>query len=220
MNSSQPRRMSKDYAYFEIKNKILNGDFTPEESLIESKLAEELDISKTPLREALQKLEVEELVVRQANGRLKTPSITVQEAEEIFLVRSYLEGIIAKQATNHATQEDIDSLSGFCDKINQAIEMKNIEEILHYGTKFHEHLYRISGNRTVVKILSQLNDHVTRYRRLVPLNNEEMYIQDTDEHSIILQHIIEGDRLGAESTMRSHILSSMSVAIEAIKNMK
>lgn len=219
MNSIQPRRMSKDYAYNELKNKILKGYILPDQDLVEAKLADELDISKTPLREALQKLEVEELVIRQPNGRLKTASITVQEVEELFVVRSYLEGIIAKKATQQATKEDIEVLSGYCHRINQAMKYNDKEEILYYGKKFHDQLYQMSGNRTAVKILNQLNDHITRYRRLVLLNREEIFNfdQNSEDHSIILGHIIDGNQLEAEKTMRNHIRSSMSTAIESIK---
>ncbi|AMQ04975.1 GntR family transcriptional regulator [Sporosarcina psychrophila] len=223
MGSTQPRRMSKDYAYSELKNKILSGVILPDQDLVEGKLAEELDISKTPLREALQKLEVEELVIRQPNGRLKTASITVQEAEELFLVRSYLEGIIANKATQNATKEDIEILSSYCHRIRQATKYKDGEEVLYYGKKFHDQLYVMSGNRTAVKILSQLNDHTTRYRRLVTMNNDEIISGNTglngstEDHTIILEHITNGDRLKAENAMRIHIKSSMSTAIESIK---
>ncbi|MFC5602481.1 GntR family transcriptional regulator [Sporosarcina koreensis] len=223
MSSLQPRRMSKDYAYYELKNKILNGMIQPDSDLVEGKLAEELDISKTPLREALQKLEVEELVLRQPNGRLKTASITVKEAEELFLVRSYLEGIIANKATKNATAEDIEILSSYCHRIRQATRYKDGEEILYYGKKFHNQLYEMSDNLTVVKILNQLNDHTTRYRRLITMNTGDLLIGnnglngEVEDHTIILQHIINKERLEAENAMRIHIISSMSTAIEAIK---
>ncbi|MFJ7936691.1 GntR family transcriptional regulator [Sporosarcina sp. NPDC096371] len=223
MSSTQPRRMSKDYAYYELKNKILNGVIPPDHDLVEGKLAEELDISKTPLREALQKLEVEELVIRQPNGRLKTASITVQEAEELFLVRSYLEGIIASKATQHATEEDIEILSSYCHRIRQAIKYKDVEEVLYYGEKFHNQLYVMSRNRTAVKILNQLNAHVTRYRRLITMSNDEIIDENTElnggieGHTVILEHIINGEQLKAENAMRIHIKSSMSTAIESIK---
>lgn len=217
MERTQPRRMSKDYAYYELKEKILKGDIQPNQDLVEGRLADKLNISKTPLREALQRLEAEELVIRQPNGRLKTASITVKEAEELFVVRSYLEGIIANQATVEATEEDIDILSGYCQRISQATKYYDEEAILHYGKMFHEQLYQMSRNQTVVKILNQLNDHMTRYRRLVPVNSKELYDQKGDDHSRILQYIIDGDRLKAEETMRNHIISSMDTAIEAIK---
>lgn len=213
LSAMQPRRVSKDYAYNELKNRILSGDIQPEEDLIESRLAEELNISKTPLREALQKLEVEELVIRQPNGRLKTASITVKEVEELFLIRSYLEGIIVKQATDLATNEEIEELSNCCYKIAQATKYKESEEILRYGKQFHTMLYDISGNRTAVKILTQLNDHLARYRRLVPDNKDS----DSNDHAVILEHIKNGEGTEAEETMRNHVISSMGTAIAAIK---
>ncbi len=217
MDRVQPRRFSRDYAYYEIKNKILNGELRPDQNVVEDRLAKELEISKTPLREALQRLEVEELVSRQANGRLKVASITVKEVEELFLVRSYLEGIISKQATENATTENIEELSSYCEKIKRAIDEKDSDEVLYYGDKFHNLLYEISENKTAIKLLNMLNDHITRYRRLIPKINESKFEQDYEEHSLILSYIIDGDKLKAESAMQDHILSTMNIAIKSIE---
>lgn len=217
MMNLQPRKMSKDYAYYELKKKILEGDIKPNQDLVEGRIADELSISKTPLREALQRLEAEELVIRQPNGRLKTASITVKEAEELFIARSYLEGIIAHQAAVQATAEDIDLLTSDCEKISQAIRYYDEEAILYYGKIFHERLYKISDNRTVVKILQQLNDHVTRYRRLIPIHKKDVYQKGNEDHAKILQFIEERNGVKAEETMRNHILGSMDTAINVIK---
>src|SRR3954454_16673108 len=94
------RRLStKDIVYFEIKKRIIESVLKPNQPINEENLASELQISRTPIREALQRLEIEELIIRQSNGRLRVAPISVQEAEEIFHIRSLLEGLVTRDAT-------------------------------------------------------------------------------------------------------------------------
>jgi len=209
---------TRDFAYNEIKKKIITGEWAPDEPIVEERVASKLKISRTPLREALQRLEIEELVTRQMNGRLKVASISIQEVKEIFTVRSKLEGIIAIQATEHATERDILHLSTLTTMIKETFKQDHIEDILYYGGKFHSYLYDLSENKTVVKILNQLNDHIHRYRRLIPLRNIDRLEKSVKEHERILNCIAQKDKDGAALAMEAHIQNSLEAAINSIKN--
>lgn len=211
------RVSAQDFAYFEIKKRILKGVYGPGESIVEEQLSTDLDISRTPLRGALQKLEFENLVVRKSNGRLHVAKMSIQELEEIFEVRSKLEEIAVVQATKNATEEDIRILSNIVHMIKQTYGDGVIDDILHYGAQFHNYIYELSGNQTVYNILTQLNDHIHRYRRLVPEENVDRVIEAGEEHDIILQYIIKRDTQGAKEAMRDHIQKSVEAAIVAIK---
>lgn len=210
------RRVSKDFAYSEIKRKIIIGELEPDQNVVEENLAGELEISRTPLREALQRLEMEGLIVRQSNGRLKVAAITRTEVEEVFVVRSMLEGIIARQAAENRSEKDVQFLTNTVEMIRKASEQQDEEDIIYYGGEFHSLLYEISGNKTAIKILSMLNDHIDRYRRLIPKNSKGRNGKATEEHARILQCIASKDADGAESAMREHILNSMSAAVERL----
>lgn len=212
------RRLStKDYAFYEIKQKIISGELEPDQTVIEDNLAQDLEISRTPLREALQRLEIEELVIRQPNGRLKVAPISAHEVEEIFIVRSLLEGIAAKQATTKATPKDIQNLAKLTREIVEAAAEERMEDVVFYGSQFHSYLYEICGNRTVSKILNQLNDHISRYRRIGPLRNAGRGLAAADEHQRIFNHIAAKDADGAELEMRAHIQNSLASAAESIE---
>jgi len=212
------RRLStKDYAYSEIKLRIVSGELEPDQQVIEESLASDLEISRTPLREALQRLEIEELLIRLPNGRLKVAPISVQEVEEIFVVRSQLEGIIARQATLNANPNDIQHLAQLTREIVRAAEDSRREDVVYYGSQFHSCLYDISRNRTVFKMLNQLNDHISRYRRLGPIRSASRSIKAAKEHQSIFDHIAAGDAEGAEREMRLHIQNSLSTAVESIE---
>mgnify|MGYP000869254504 FL=1 len=212
------RRLStKDYAYYEIKQRIISGDLEPDQPVNEESLAQELEISRTPLREALQRLEIEELLIRLPNGRLRVAPISVKEVEEIFEIRSYLEGIVAKQATMNASEDDIQNLAQLTREIVLAAEESRREDVVYFGNRFHNYLYEISGNQTACKILSQLNDHISRYRRLGPIRDAGRSRKAAEEHQAIFDRIAARDPEGAEKAMYTHIRNSLSTAVKSIE---
>lgn len=208
------RVSAKDFAYYEVKNKIINCKFSPGQPIVEDELSKELEISRTPLREALQRLELEELVVRQPNGRLKVAPVSVKEVKELFMVRSMLEGIVVKEAIDNIKDQDIRYLSYLVRMVKETSEEGNHQDVSNFGTQFHTYLYNLSQNDTVLKILFQLNDHITRYRRLAHFIDMK---KTSDEHEVILDYIIKKDKENAEQTMKDHVLSSMNQAVIAVK---
>ncbi len=207
------RVSAKDFAYTEVKQRIINCNFKPGQQIVEEELSNELEISRTPLREALQRLELEELVVRQPNGRLKVAPVSVKEVKELFLVRSMLEGIVVSEAADNITDQDIKNLSYLVRMVKETSVEGNHEDVSNFGTQFHTYLYNLSQNKTVVKILFQLNDHITRYRRLAHFIDTK---KTSDEHEVILDFIIKKDKKNAELTMKNHVLDSMNQAVQAV----
>ncbi|WP_332698513.1 GntR family transcriptional regulator [Halalkalibacter lacteus] len=213
------RRLSKDNAYFDLKEKIIFGELKPDEVVPEEKLANLLSISRTPLREAIQRLENEEFLVRQPNGRLKVASVSKKEVEEIFLIRSMLEGFIARNATKNATERDIQTLTTSLENMRESHELGNNENIVTYGNDFHDCLSEMSGLHTFPKILNMIKDHAIRYCILVSMYGDWNEKADK-EHTRILNCIIEKDEEGAEMAMKDHILSSLETAVNRIPEMQ
>lgn len=207
------RVSAKDFAYTEVKQRIINCKFNPGKQIVEEELSNELEISRTPLREALQRLELEELVVRQPNGRLKVAPVSVKEVKELFLVRSMLEGIVVSEAIDNISDQDIKNLSYLVRMVKETSGEGNHEDVSNFGTQFHTYLYNLSQNKTVVKILFQLNDHITRYRRLAHFIDTK---KTSDEHEVILDFIVKKDKKNAETTMKNHVLDSMNQAVLAV----
>lgn len=220
-SNPQNRRVStKDIAYFEIKKRIIEGQLHPGEPIVEETISNELGISRTPLREALQRLEFETLVVRQVNGRLRVAPVSVKEVTEIFHVRSRLEGIAILEATENATDKDLQELSNIIHMIKETPKDRAIDNILYYGGQFHTYIYNMSRNKTVSNILYQLNDHIHRYRRLIPTTNLDKILKAGEEHQHIFNFMAKGDKVGAELAMIEHILSSLDQVIKAVKAYK
>ncbi|MED4955572.1 GntR family transcriptional regulator [Paenibacillus macerans] len=200
----------------EIKERIISGKLKPDSSLIEENFASDLQISRTPLREALQRLEIEDLVVRQPNGRLKVAPISQQEVQELFTVRSLLEGLVVRSAALEATSADLEVLSNILEQIKRAAEQGDEEDILEYGSQFHSQLYKLSRNKTAVKLLGSLNDHINRYRRLVSRFETGRDGKAYMEHKKILDSLKDRDPDKAEQAMKEHILNSLHSVVDKI----
>lgn len=211
---------ARDFAYSEIKEDVIKGVLEPDSPIVENHLAKKLEISRTPLREALHRLEVEELVVRQNNGRLKVAPISQKEVEEIFTIRSKLEGIVVMQATENATEEDLFHLSNITRMIKESLKENRQENILFYGNEFHSYIYELSNNKTAVGILSQLNDHIHRYRQLIPAKNQDRLKNSYEEHQGILDFIAAGNPEAAKVAIQEHIEHSLAIVKLSIERIK
>ncbi len=218
MNNKPSKRMgtsASDYAYMEIKEKIIKGHLKPNEDLNEEKLAEQLEISRTPLREALTKLEWEEFISRKRNGRMQVASISLKHMIEIFTVRNALECIVVEKATDYATPNDIKKLEHLVQLISFVSSKNNLDETLYYGNQFHTYLYELSDHQTAIKILLQLNDQINRYRRLIPAEN--MSDHKKLDHKKIFDFIKVGDKQGAIQAMDEHVKGSLESAMKVLK---
>lgn len=215
-NNAPKTASATDFAYHELKTQILNLTLEPGKSIVEEELTKELGVSRTPLREALSRLQIEHLIIKQPNKRLKVSPISVKEAKEIFQVRAHLEGIAVREATENATKEDIENLHFIVNVIQQMSEVHNIEKILAYGEQFHFYIYKMSDNETIKNILLQLNNRIKRYRNLVPANKNRLRQNEKDDHSLIFECIKNGDKEKAEQLMKSHLEASLHIATKAI----
>ena len=211
------RRLSKDNTYSVLKQKIIDSELEPDQPVNEEGLAALLGVSRTPLREAIQRLEQEDFLVRQPNGRLRVAPLSLTEVEEVFQIRSMLEAHIARSAARNATPGDIQRLTLILDRLKHSFQTGERQDFGSYGFEFHDYLSDISGLKTFSKVLGQLRDRSLRYCRYVSLHGD-WNTQADEEHLEILRRIATGDEEGAEQAMREHILSSLATALEQIRH--
>ncbi|QMT16752.1 GntR family transcriptional regulator [Planococcus maritimus] len=216
MEHNLGRISAKDIAYEQIKEKILKCTLAPGQAIVNEKLGKELEISRTPLREALQRLEVEELVVRNSNGTFSVASISIKEVRELFIMRSKLEGILIRDAIDNLTEKSVEHLSYLTKMVQLTSRMEKYADTEDYGGKFHNAIYTISNNTTVVKIIFQLNDRINRYRHLAHQHLVEIKTS-SDEHEVILDCMLKRDKDRAEKEIEKHIIEAMKVAVKAVE---
>ena len=171
MVNDNRRTTTIDTIYEKIKKKIVELVYEPDQHLVEESLSSEFGVSRTPLRHALYRLELEGFVVKKTTGRIHVSSMSIKEAEEIFLVRELLEGLVAKQATlnisNNLSRESILSrLEDVTFLMRKSAETNRQVDVVRYGNEFHNLLQHYSDNETAVNMLEQINIRISRYRRI------------------------------------------------------
>ncbi len=194
------RTPSKD-AYGLILDAIDVGDYRPGDRLVESDLAERFGVSRTPVREALQRLETQSLLTRDGRS-LIVSSLDHNEMSELYAVRTELEGLAAKLAAQHATKEEIRVLQ---DRIEMDRERVDDPTALSRSNrKFHKQLHLASHNRFLVQQLDLV------YRSMALLATTSLAVEGRsavalDEHQAIVTAISEGDQAAAYEAVRVHL---------------
>lgn len=194
-----------------IKEKILNGVYQENEELRENTLATELGVSRTPVREALRQLELEGLVKIVPNKGACVTGITKKDVKDIYAIRSLLEGLCARWATEHITEaqledlEEIVLLSEFHLKRGKSEQSQQVTEL---DGKFHEILYEASNSRILKHVLSDFHKYV-RMARKASVTDQARAEKSIEEHKNILQALKDRDGQMAESLANAHMMNVM-----------
>ena len=167
-NSEDRKRKKKmllrEQVYAGIKNAIIGGEFEPGRRLIEERLAEDMKTSRTPVREAIQKLEKEGLIQRLPRGGFAVKGVSEEEVEEVFDLRAVLEGYAAYLATARIKEEELNALEAIIKVEEAALETMDVEEFIKLDTEFHDSLYKAAKNNRLYDLLNDLRDYMYRYR--------------------------------------------------------
>ncbi|MFC5604774.1 GntR family transcriptional regulator [Sporosarcina koreensis] len=216
--TNDKRLSSSDIAYKEIKRRIIEWIFIPEQQLVEEELSTDLEVSRTPLRQALYRLELEGLIIKKPNGRMHVAPISLNEAEEVYKVREVLEGLLAREATEQMSEEVLQQLEDILHLMKLAADQGRNEHTVKYGSEFHALLYALSANETAKRFLLQVDSLIERYRRLGGYKNPA-YVPaiPVQEHEAILELIRSGDGVGVENEMREHIKRNLEVTKDTLK---
>lgn len=194
-----------------IRGDILNGRYKENDELRENTIGKELGVSRTPVREALRQLELEGLVTIQPNRGAHVTGISHQDIWDIYMIRSLLEGLCARWATENITEEqladleEIIVLSEF--QINRDSGL-NTEQITVLDGRFHAALYEASGSRMLCRVLTDFHNYV-RMARKTSIDSQERARKSIREHRQILRAIREGDPEMAEQLANDHIMHVM-----------
>jgi DNA-binding GntR family transcriptional regulator len=198
MSDIRPQPMD---AYSLILNAIDEGLYRPGDRLVESELAERLGVSRTPIREALQRLETQSLLTRDGRS-LIVASLDHNQMAELYTVRAELEGLAARLAARHATVEEVKVLR---EMIVRDRRLENDPAALSRANKrFHKQIHLASHNRFLVRQL----DLVHRSMALLATTSLEAEGRGKtalDEHEAIVEAIAAGDGIAADQALRDHI---------------
>lgn len=215
LKQKRSRSLSKE-VYDALRKSIIRGELKPNQRLIEENLAAEMGASRTPIREAIQKLESENLVTKMPKGGFVVKPITVREIHEIFGIRSVLESYAAYLTTENLTEKTFKQLEKAVENFDQALEKGDMEKLIKYNTIYHDLLYKSSGSKILYEMINRLWDYFYRYRRVMLEVTETAEISSR-EHRAMLLAMRQGDSHRVETLVRKHIIRGRDILVQEIK---
>ncbi|WP_105614212.1 GntR family transcriptional regulator [Vallitalea okinawensis] len=190
--------------YSKIRDDILKGRYSTDEPIKEMQVSKELGVSRTPVREALRQLELEELVTIIPNKGAFVTGITPKDIQDIYAIRSLVEGLSAKWAAKNATDQQIKELEEVLDLFEFFYKRGNFEQLHELDNKFHKQIYDISGSRILKHVLSDFHNYAQRVRK-ASLESSGRAEVSLSEHKDILTAIKNHDMKNAEKLMNKHV---------------
>lgn len=194
----------REIVYEELKRQIMVGEIPPGTRMMEVELANEMGVSRTPIREAIRKLEKEGLVGIEPRKGAYAENISIKEMVDVFDVREYLEGMAASLAALKITREEREELKDISNSFKDAVQNGDIEEIVKYDEYFHKFIVKCSDNKTLIKLISQVQDLSLRFRYIF-FDDFGRFNHIPTEHQEIVNAIVEGDQEKARAEMSEHI---------------
>lgn len=224
LSSQPPIRRSKslyEQVYAALRASILSGELSPGDRLVETQLAEWLQVSRTPLREALRQLQQDGLVTSDINGGLRVTTISVEDAMDLYDCRLALEQTAVVGACLSATfsqVEQLELLVGQAEKIGQnPPEKPNHIELLDLDYQFHHLIAESSGNRRLVSLLDQLFDAMALLR-IQTLRHNPGVLDIRLEHRQIFEAVANRDTARATAAVHSHLTASKTRVVREIED--
>jgi DNA-binding GntR family transcriptional regulator len=193
--------------YHYIREKILNGDVAPGERLIETRLAQDIGTSRTPVREALHSLELEKLIKSIPRVGYVVESMNVQELEQICEIRSVIEALAARWAMEKAHTRLVKDLTKNITKQEKALSKNKLQEYIELDAQFHDIIAKLSGSDRLLELDQTLRRHMLRYRAHV-VYAIDTAIRSVEGHRRIVNAIEQGDAAHAVQALEQHLQQS------------
>lgn len=206
----------RDVVFQTLRQAILKGELQPGERLMEIKLADTLGVSRTPIREAIRKLELEGLVVMIPRKGAAVANITEKDTKNVLEVRRTLEMFAVEVACDRITEEQMTQLKEAAKAFEASKGSMDLIRIAETDIHFHEIIYEATHNERLVQILSNLRENMYRYR-IEYLKDPNYYDSLVGEHQEILDAIEAGDKEKARVCMKDHIENQQLAVISKLK---
>ncbi len=201
-----------DQVFEKIENDIITGVYSRGEILTELKLAEDLGVSRTPIREAIRRLEHERLLAESGKGSVVL-GITLEDLIDIMCVRERVEGLAACYVSKHITPESTEKLQSICELQDFYYQRHDIENLRRMDDQFHITIYELCGSNVIHDTLQPLHKKTQRYRR-ISIEDDERLAHSIGEHKAIAQAICAGDAERAEQLLHQHITNAKESMIK------
>ena len=206
----------RDVVFNTLRQAILKGELKPGERLMEIQLANKLGVSRTPVREAIRKLELEGLVLMIPRKGAEVAEITRQDMEDVLEVRTALEELAVKDACDHITDAQLSELKKASNEFKKALlEGKDLVPCADADMHFHDVILSATNNRRLIQMLNNLSEQMYRYR-MEYLKDERTHKTLIEEHDAIRRALKKHDKVKAGAAIRVHIDNQKRSILESL----
>lgn len=213
MKAIQKKTLHEEIAN-NLREMIMSGELREGDKIKENELCELMDISKTPLREALRVLSAEGLIRLIPNRGSYVTTPTLEEIKEMFDVMSVLEGVCARTAAEKMSNIDYEKLKKIHFQLEENFRLKEQKQYIRYNNEYHSFVQELAGNKTLNQIVNGLRQKILLYR-FKSLNLSDRFEQSIQEHRDLLEAFRKRDAEKAELLMKSH-MKKQSEALEKL----
>lgn len=213
MNEYLPLR---DVVFKTLRQAILKGELEPGERLMEIQLADRLGVSRTPIREAIRKLELEGLVLMIPRKGAEVAKISEKSLRDVLEIRRALDALAIELCIERMTEDDIKALSEAQEEFRKSVEGNEAMVIAESDERFHDVIYNSTNNPRLVQMLNNLREQMYRYRLEYIKDAEKRQIL-VSEHDQILKAIRERNVAEAKAAIRQHVDNQVTTVAKNIK---
>lgn len=213
MNECLPLR---DVVFNTLRKAILRGELKPGERLMEIQLANKLGVSRTPIREAIRKLELEGLVLMIPRKGAEVAQITEKNMQDVLEVRKALEELSVQLACERITPEQVEEMKMAAEDFRKVLKSGDVTKIAEADVKFHDIIFAATNNQRLITLLNNLREQMYRFR-VEYLKQKECYPQLLEEHDKLIALISGGEIEEACELMGCHIDNQASTVSDVIR---
>ncbi len=215
LNDYKPLR---EVIFDTLREAIIVGELKPGERLMEVQLAEKMGVSRTPVREAIRKLELEGLVEMLPRKGAHVADLSVKDIMDVLEVRATLDGLASMLSATRITDEELKELKHVQSQFINYVEKDNLQGSIKKDVEFHDIIYRSSRNDKLIQIASNLREQVQRFR-VIYIKDFSSTKELVKEHAEILDCILRKDPEAAQKCAQTHIVKQEEAIIKAVKRM-
>lgn len=209
----------RDVVFNTLRQAILRGELKPGERLMEIQLANKLGVSRTPIREAIRKLELEGLVHMVPRKGAEVADISEKSLRDVLEVRKALEELAVTLTCGKITKAQIADLKSAAEEFRKTLKSGDITQIAEADVAFHDIIYMATDNQKLIQLLNNLREQMYRYR-IEYLKRPEVYPKLLAEHEEIIRHIENKEKEDAARIVCKHIDNQVEAVMDVIRTKK
>ncbi len=205
--ADQPQSQIRNQVHVQLRQAIIKGVFKPGDRLVERKLAEQLKVSRTPVREAIRMLELEGLVSHVPRIGAVVAAVNEQDVLEVYRIRAVLEGLAARQAAEKIEDNQLEKLASLLGALDHFYRVKDLDKMEIAHREFNDIIYRAAGSPRLYSMITTLVDYINLYAR-IGYARPGRIAEAAEEHRRLVEAIKMRDGDLAERVAREHIENS------------